>query len=107
MSNFDLNKQSDSPAAGDESTSTSPAQAFTPRAPDRITAGILAILLGGVGVHKFYTGAWGWGLLYLLFCWTYIPTVLATVEGIRYLVIKNEPFEASYRKTKGAFGFIW
>ena len=28
----------------------------------KVTAGVLALLLGGLGIHKFYTGAWGWGI---------------------------------------------
>ncbi len=43
---------------------------------------ILAILLGGIGVHKFYAGKPGQGILYLLFCWTYIPALIALIEGI-------------------------
>ena len=58
----------------------------------RTTAGILALILGGLGVHKFYLGKWGLGLLYLLFCWTYIPSVIAFVEGIMYLVSSDENF---------------
>ena len=43
----------------------------------RTTAGILALLLGGLGVHFFYLEAWGWGIVSLLFCWTYIPSLAA------------------------------
>lgn len=43
---------------------------------------ILAILLGGVGVHKFYVGKWGMGILYLLFCWSGIPAIIGLIEGI-------------------------
>jgi uncharacterized membrane protein YvbJ len=34
----------------------------------RTTAGILGILLGGFGVHKFYLGRIGEGILMLVFC---------------------------------------
>ena len=34
---------------------------------------ILALFLGGIGIHKFYLGQAGQGILYLLFCWTFIP----------------------------------
>ena len=33
----------------------------------RVAAGIFAILLGDLGVHKFYMGKIGMGILYLLF----------------------------------------
>lgn len=56
---------------------------------DKTTAGLLAILLGGIGAHKFYLGKTGQGILYLIFCWTYIPGILGLIEGIKYLT-KNE-----------------
>ena len=38
----------------------------------KVAAGLLGIFLGGLGIHKFYLGRWGWGIVYLLFFWTYI-----------------------------------
>ncbi|TYR99169.1 TM2 domain-containing protein [Rossellomorea vietnamensis] len=55
-------------------------------------AGILGILLGGFGVHKFYLGKWVQGLLYLVFCWTYIPALIGLIEGISYLVSNEQKF---------------
>lgn len=43
---------------------------------------LLAILVGGFGLHKFYEGKAGLGILYLLFCWTGIPSIIALIEGI-------------------------
>ncbi|HEX2573335.1 MAG TPA: TM2 domain-containing protein, partial [Polyangia bacterium] len=40
---------------------------------DKNTAAILAFTLGGIGVHRFYLGQTGMGIVYLLFCWTFIP----------------------------------
>lgn len=62
----------------------------------KILAGILAILFGGIGVHKFYLGKIGMGILYLLFCWTYIPTVVGLVEGIIYLCSNDENFQLKH-----------
>jgi TM2 domain-containing membrane protein YozV len=42
---------------------------------------ILALFLGGIGAHKFYLGQTGLGILYLLFCWTYIPAIIAFFEA--------------------------
>jgi len=64
----------------------------------KTTAGILAILLGGIGVHKFYLGQTGKGILYLLFFWTYIPAVLGLIEGIIYLTSSDEKFYSKYVK---------
>lgn len=46
------------------------------------TAVLLALFLGGLGVHKFYMGQTGLGILYLLFCWTYIPAILGVIEAL-------------------------
>lgn len=59
----------------------------------KIAAGILAILLGGFGVHKFYLGKIGLGILYLIFCWTYIPAIVGFIEGIIYLCSNDENFQ--------------
>ncbi|MFC7071660.1 NINE protein [Halovenus rubra] len=63
---------------------------------DRTTAGILAILLGGLGVHKFYLNETGLGVLYLCFSWTFIPAIIGLIEGILYLMKTDQEFEAKY-----------
>lgn len=60
---------------------------------NKTTAGILAILLGGLGIHKFYLGKGGLGVLYLLFCWTYIPGIIGLIEGIIYLTQNERDFQ--------------
>jgi TM2 domain-containing membrane protein YozV len=62
----------------------------------RTTAGILGILLGGLGVHKFYLGKVGIGIVYLLFCWTSIPSIIGLIEGILYLTKTDEEFQSKY-----------
>lgn len=61
----------------------------------KVTAGVLALLLGGLGVHRFYLGQW-WGIFYLLFCWTFIPAIVAFVEGIVFLVQDDATWNAKY-----------
>ncbi|MCM3744035.1 NINE protein [Sporosarcina luteola] len=56
----------------------------------------MAIFLGGLGIHKFYLGKWGWGILYILFCWTYIPSLIGLIEGIIYLVSNQNNFARKY-----------
>ncbi len=63
---------------------------------DKIVAGILALVLGGLGIHKFYLGKIGQGILYLLFFWTGIPGIIALVEGIIYLTMSDEDFAEKY-----------
>ena len=46
-----------------------------------VTAAILlAFFLGSFGAHRFYLGEIGMGFLYLAFCWTLIPHLVALVE---------------------------
>ncbi len=62
----------------------------------RIAAAILAFFLGGFGIHKFYLGQIGWGIIYLLFCWTFIPSIVAFIEFIIYLCTSDEDFARKY-----------
>lgn len=62
----------------------------------RGVATILALLLGGIGAHKFYLDRAGQGVLYLLFFWTFIPALLGLVEGLMYATSSEEAFHAEY-----------
>ncbi|MBC2000870.1 MULTISPECIES: TM2 domain-containing protein [Listeria] len=42
----------------------------------------LALLLGTFGAHKFLAGKNGQGVLYVVFCWTGIPSIVSFIEGI-------------------------
>ncbi len=68
----------------------------------KTTAGILALFLGGFGVHKFYLGKTGSGILYILFSWTGIPAIIAFVEGLIYLCESDAEFQAKYGVSKGS-----
>lgn len=63
---------------------------------NKITAALLAFFLGGIGAHKFYLGRIGQGILYLIFCWTFIPAVIAFIEFIVYLCTSEEDFARKY-----------
>lgn len=67
-----------------------------PGSKNRIAAALLAFFLGAFGVHKFYLGKIGQGFLYLLFCWTFIPSIVAFVEFIIYLCMSDEDFARKY-----------
>lgn len=62
----------------------------------KTAAGLLAIFLGGFGVHKFYLGKIGKGILYAVFFWTYIPAFIGFIEGIIYLTSSDEKFYNKY-----------
>lgn len=63
---------------------------------NKVVAGLLGIFLGGLGVHKFYLGQIGMGILYILFCWTTIPAWIGLVEGIIFIASSDEKFDAKY-----------
>ncbi len=67
----------------------------------KVVAAILALFFGGLGIHKFYLGQIGMGIVYLLFCWTFIPALVAFVEGIIYLTTSDESFERKYHVRVG------
>lgn len=71
---------------------------------NRVAAAVLCLLLGPFGIHKFYTGQWGWGIvsLFLLITlgWTGwiwgIVYAVALVEAILLFTMSNEDFQNKY-----------
>lgn len=70
-------------------------------AKSKITAGFLALFLGGLGFHRFYLGQW-WGLFYLLFWGTGIPSVISLIEAIVFFCTSDQTWKAKYGRTKGS-----
>lgn len=65
----------------------------------KTTALLLCLFLGGFGAHKFYLGQTGLGILYLLFCWTFIPGLIAIIDLIVLLLMSEEAFNQKYNLT--------
>lgn len=74
------------------------ARSSTKEIKSKTTAGWFAMLIGGLGGHKFYLGQPGLGLLYILFFWTYIPAIIAFFEAIMFWTMSQEEFDREYNK---------
>ncbi|MDR2230006.1 MAG: TM2 domain-containing protein [Flavobacteriaceae bacterium] len=68
----------------------------------KVAAGVLGILLGGFGVHKFYLGYTKAGVIQLIatFVTCGIASVIGLVEGIIYLTKSDEEFDRTYVQGK-------
>jgi TM2 domain-containing membrane protein YozV len=62
----------------------------------RNAASWIAFLLGGSGAHRFYLRQYWQGALYLLFCWTLVPSLIGVVDSIRYGVMSELKFHQRY-----------
>ena len=47
---------------------------------DEVVGVLLALFLGGFGIHHFYLRRTGLGIVYLIFCWSGITAVLGFIE---------------------------
>jgi len=69
----------------------------------KIVAGVLAILLGSLGIHKFLLGYTTEGIIWLVIsvctCGT-VTTLLGLIEGIIYLTKSDEEFYQTYQVNK-------
>lgn len=64
---------------------------------DRQTAGLLAIFLGTLGVHKFYLGQNLYGILFLLLIILFpLGTIISVIQGIIWLSQSDEKFNSKH-----------
>ena len=63
---------------------------------NKVIGAVLAFLIGGIGVHRFYLGQIKLGLAYLLLSWTLIPFFIGIIDGIIFLVMSEDKFDTKY-----------
>jgi TM2 domain-containing membrane protein YozV len=63
---------------------------------DKNVAGVLALIFGSFGVHRFYLGQPVLGILYLVFFWTSIPAFLGLLDAILFFVMDKKVFDMKY-----------
>ena len=116
------------PVAAATVATPSPALPLAMRPKRKPVVTLLALFLGIFGGHRFYMGAWGWGLVQLLGVPLLIGIVAAAlpplggllylaaivfiwVEAIRYIWMSDADFDAKVRAYQaarpGPFSFFW
>ncbi len=70
----------------------------------KVVAGILGILLGGLGIHHFYLGNTTTGIVVLLLSCLCLGGIIGLVEGIMLLVMSDEDFNARYNSGRNIEG---
>ncbi|MCC8176235.1 MAG: GYF domain-containing protein [Bacteroidales bacterium] len=86
-------------------------QAYPPQQPgqyvgasgkSQVVAGVLAILLGGLGVQYFYLGKIGGGFITILLslCTCGVWSILTLIQGILMLTMPNQEFERKFVYSK-------
>jgi TM2 domain-containing membrane protein YozV len=78
--------------------------AVAPGAKNKVAAGVLGIVLGGLGIHKFYLGYTKEGIIMLVVSVATLGIgyavmyVIGLIEGVIYLTKSDAEFEAIYVK---------
>jgi len=67
-----------------------------PGGKNRYVAAALAAVLGDLGLHRVYLGEGSACVVYMLFCWTFVPWVAALFEAVGYLSMSKVTFNLSY-----------
>lgn len=70
----------------------------TPGADKKVLAGVLGILFGGLGIHRFILGDVVGGILRIVisFATCGLGSFIGLIEGIIYLTKTDEEFVATY-----------
>jgi TM2 domain-containing membrane protein YozV len=63
---------------------------------NRTAAILICFFAGGFGIHKFYLGKNFEGILYLIFCWTCIPSLIAFFEFLGLCFMSDREFDARF-----------
>jgi TM2 domain-containing membrane protein YozV len=71
--------------------------------PNRTTCGIVAILVGGLGVHRFMMGDTTGGIIRIALSCCGVGGIIGLIEGIMYLTKTDEEFYQMYVVEKKAW----
>ena len=68
-------------------------------------AALMAIFGGWFGLHRFYLGQVGLGILYAILMFTGLSAILGILDGILFLTMDQEVFDAKYNKRSNAYRY--
>ncbi|BDD00383.1 NINE protein [Persicobacter psychrovividus] len=73
---------------------------------DKLIAALLAFFLGALGIQHFYLKRpTHYGILSIVFCWTYIPALIGLIDGIQLLIMNDREFADKYNGGVQNIGF--
>lgn len=67
---------------------------------DKMITLLIIFFFGYVGGQYFYLGQISKGVLCLLFCWTFIPTIIALIQFFIILAMSDQEFNARYNQVR-------
>ena len=70
---------------------------------DKTLAGLLALILGTLGVHRFYLGQPKLGILYLILLFTGISAILGLIDAVMFLTMNQEDFDDKYNTREASY----
>ncbi len=73
---------------------------------DKTVAIVLTFFVGGFGIHKFYLGNNVAGVLYLLFSWTLIPSLIAFFDFLGLLMMSEQAFQLQHNGATLPSGYV-
>lgn len=68
---------------------------------DKTLTGLLALILGSLGIHRFYLGQTKLGILYIILLFTGVSAILGLIDAVIFLTMNQDDFDDKYN-TKGA-----
>lgn len=78
------------------------------RGKNKVVAGVLGILIGGLGVHHFYLGSVMAGVICLVASCVGVGFLIGLIEGIMLLIMPDAEFDARYNsRTPESMEFVF